>query len=164
MYKYKIFYDKIVSLLIQKEFEVDYLKDITNQDLSEILKNYLTPAVVYDAFCVILLKTARDSLFSNSKNQFNDVNMSVLKHQVIYRIYRHITLISISHGVTYKVIQYSKIAPLDTLIRSIRNIMTHEHVSISSTNEYTSHLSMESTDYLTVFPNQGCFLGKLQRD
>jgi hypothetical protein len=139
-YKYKLFYRKIVDILMEKNYEVDYLKDITDQELDIIFETYLTPGIVYDAFCVILLKTARDSLFSNSKNQFNDVGMSVLRHQVIYRIYRHMTLICISHVVAFKVTESKKEIALDSLMRSIRNFITHEYVMISITKEYKSFI------------------------
>lgn len=86
-YEYKSFYNKIIDLLIEKKYEISYLNNITDQDLDTVFQNYLTPDVLYDAFCVILLKTARDSLFSNTNNQFNDVSMTVLRHQVIYHIY-----------------------------------------------------------------------------
>lgn len=134
-YKYKVFYNKVIDLLIQKKFQIDYLKDITDHDLDEILGKYLTCGVVYDAFCVILLKTARDSLFSNSKNQFDDVSMSVLRHQVVHHIHRHMILICISHAITYKVTESLRVVPLDSLMRSIRNFITHDYIMIISTKE-----------------------------
>lgn len=139
-YKFKLFYSKIIELLLEKNYEIDFIQDMTDQDLNTIFKDYLTPYVVFDVFCVILLKTARDTLLSNRENVFNNVSMSVLQHQVIYHIYRHMVIISITHAVTYKVQKSRKVIPLDSLLRSIRNFLTHEFPSINCTEEYASFI------------------------
>lgn len=155
--KYKIFYEKIISLLIENNYNIDILRGITNVELDIVFEEYLTPSIVYDAFCVMLLKTARNTLLSNDKNKFNYLNMSVLHHQVIYRVYRHLIMISISHGITCKIVNMQVILPIDSLIRSVRNFILHKHNVISITKEYTSFVDgIESL--FNCFTQSGLFV------
>jgi hypothetical protein len=109
---------------------------MSHEEAGFIFKEYITPELVYDTFCVMLLKTARNSLFNQGNNKFNSVNMSVLNHQVIYKIYRHMAIISISHGLTYKITSRKLLLPINSLTRSVRNFMLHEQSEISTYTEY----------------------------
>ena len=68
---------------------------MTDEDAESVFKNYLTPEVVFDTICVILLKLARDNMFTQQSNTYDEKAMVVIHHQVIYQIYNNFSLVSI---------------------------------------------------------------------
>ena len=135
-YKFKEYYNKITQMLIDEGYDLSFASEITASEIKDMINQYMTPANIFDSICVILLKSARDSMFTYTKNIYNDKSMSIIKHQIIYHVYRHFSIAVVIYTLQYRVAHTKRVLPLDSLLRSVRNFILLNHVKITTTKEY----------------------------
>lgn len=155
-YKFIQFYNHIMKMLLAEGFDLDFISKIDDDEIQEVLEKYLTPEIMFDMFCVILLKSARDSMFINEKNLFNTKTMSVLHSSVIYDVYNKFVLNSLTHSIVFKVTNKRKVVPLDSLLRSIRTFLIYNHPTIAITAEYKLFIDVIDSLF-KVFAYSGIF-------
>jgi hypothetical protein len=115
-YKLKQYYLEIIELLIKDQYNLSFIKDMSEEDAEIIFREYLTPDVVFDTFCIILLKFARDTMFTQEENTYNEKSMTVIRHQVIYHIYSYFSILAITHSIHFMFTKSKKVIPLDSFI------------------------------------------------
>ena len=155
-YKLMKYYSELIELLINDNYSLSFIKEMTEEDSQIVFKEYLTPEIIFDSFCVVCLKHARDNMFTQSDNTYDEKSMTIIRHNVIYKIYMHFSIISITYSIQYMIRKNKKVIPVDSLLRSIRNYIIYNNVKVSSLKGHDLFIDGVESMF-QVFVNSGIF-------
>lgn len=134
---------EIHEILKSQGLDVDNLAGFSEEDALEITDSYLTAKVLFNKISTVFIKIARDRMFNNSSNVFDEKALYVYNHEAVYKILDHMVLVTMIDAVVYKVTSKKVIKPLDAIVRSVKNqIICNQHL-INNNNQvklYKDHL------------------------
>ena len=119
-YKYAQLMKCVRELLSDEGLDLDIIDEFTEEDGREVLANVLTPKSIFNKILSILVKIARDRMFSKTKTTLEHKALFVFNHEAVPRILDHLILVCVIDAIVYKITSKKQVKPVDQITRVVR--------------------------------------------